>query len=266
MIRREALPVTVALGKSKFGAVDMGKIKLVLGASILLLVSAQANASLVGIDILSEEYRVWGSVRLEYPEVGNFSYDLASTNPISFDTRQVDGLSLFPTVAEADYFRVLTDAGGASGGVAYAQSTYTFMSGMTQLSLNAFGEGGGWIASYSDSESIISLLDITTDHLLLSERFGEAPENTPCDGNPSEEPPCFLAPFTYSFDENYLFHVSLDHTYELSLFSLTSGDDNRFGETILQAQLSAVPVPAAIWLFGTGLIGLVGISKRRKAA
>ena len=27
-----------------------------------------------------------------------------------------------------------------------------------------------------------------------------------------------------------------------------------------------VPVPAAIWLFGTGLIGLVGFSKRRKAA
>lgn len=29
---------------------------------------------------------------------------------------------------------------------------------------------------------------------------------------------------------------------------------------------SVVPVPAAIWLFGTALIGLVGFSKRRKAA
>jgi hypothetical protein len=29
---------------------------------------------------------------------------------------------------------------------------------------------------------------------------------------------------------------------------------------------SAVPIPAAIWLFGTALIGLVGLSKRRKAA
>lgn len=29
---------------------------------------------------------------------------------------------------------------------------------------------------------------------------------------------------------------------------------------------SAVPVPAAFWLFGTGLIGLIGFSKRRKAA
>ena len=30
--------------------------------------------------------------------------------------------------------------------------------------------------------------------------------------------------------------------------------------------VSAVPVPAAIWLFGTALIGLVGFGKRRKAA
>ena len=29
---------------------------------------------------------------------------------------------------------------------------------------------------------------------------------------------------------------------------------------------SAVPVPAAVWLFGTALIGLVGMSRRRKVA
>jgi hypothetical protein len=29
---------------------------------------------------------------------------------------------------------------------------------------------------------------------------------------------------------------------------------------------AAVPVPAAIWLFGSGLLGLVGIAKRKKAA
>jgi hypothetical protein len=31
-------------------------------------------------------------------------------------------------------------------------------------------------------------------------------------------------------------------------------------------QISAVPVPAAVWLFGSGLIGLVGIARRRRSA
>jgi hypothetical protein len=34
---------------------------------------------------------------------------------------------------------------------------------------------------------------------------------------------------------------------------------------VQSGSVSVVPVPAAIWLFGTGLIGLVGFSKRRKA-
>lgn len=30
--------------------------------------------------------------------------------------------------------------------------------------------------------------------------------------------------------------------------------------------VSAVPVPAAVWLFGSGLIGLIGVARRKKAA
>jgi len=37
-------------------------------------------------------------------------------------------------------------------------------------------------------------------------------------------------------------------------------------EVVPIAQISPVPIPAAGWLFGTALIGLVGFSKRRKAA
>ena len=32
------------------------------------------------------------------------------------------------------------------------------------------------------------------------------------------------------------------------------------------AEVAAVPVPAAAWLFGSGLLGLAGVSRRRKAA
>ena len=39
-------------------------------------------------------------------------------------------------------------------------------------------------------------------------------------------------------------------------------DEN--GNLIAIADLSAVPVPAAVWLFASGLLGLIGISRRRK--
>jgi hypothetical protein len=32
------------------------------------------------------------------------------------------------------------------------------------------------------------------------------------------------------------------------------------------SNVGVVPVPAAVWLFGTGILGLIGFSKRRKAA
>jgi len=34
----------------------------------------------------------------------------------------------------------------------------------------------------------------------------------------------------------------------------------------LEGVVSAVPVPAAVWLFGSGLVGLAGVARRRKAA
>jgi hypothetical protein len=43
-------------------------------------------------------------------------------------------------------------------------------------------------------------------------------------------------------------------------------DFNDHVEGYLTYVINPIPIPAAIWLFGTALIGLVGFSKRRKAA
>ena len=41
-------------------------------------------------------------------------------------------------------------------------------------------------------------------------------------------------------------------------------DEN--GNLVLIADLSAVPVPGAVWLFGSGLVGLMGAARRKKVA
>ncbi len=56
-------------------------------------------------------------------------------------------------------------------------------------------------------------------------------------------------------------------------FTTTLNGDNKYwlegqatGSIYTDTAVSAVPVPAAVWLFGSGLLGLIGFSKRKKAA
>ena len=38
-----------------------------------------------------------------------------------------------------------------------------------------------------------------------------------------------------------------------------------YGMAVISGEVSMVPVPAAVWLFGSGLLGLVGVARRKKA-
>lgn len=56
-----------------------------------------------------------------------------------------------------------------------------------------------------------------------------------------------------------------------SYFSYFDGDDANFGYVSggwlsFSATQTVVPVPAAVWLFGSGLLGLVGVARRKTAA
>ncbi len=67
---------------------------------------------------------------------------------------------------------------------------------------------------------------------------------------------CFVALFDESGTGNDIATASLGISGDLS--------DENLG-TILY-EFSVVPVPAAVWLFGTALIGLIGFGKRRRSA
>lgn len=52
---------------------------------------------------------------------------------------------------------------------------------------------------------------------------------------------------------------------DFELNCLTPGSANIAGSGDCSAAVSAVPVPAAVWLFGSGLLGLVGVARQRRA-
>jgi hypothetical protein len=71
-----------------------------------------------------------------------------------------------------------------------------------------------------------------------------------------------MAPGTFTFD-------ATPGDYYVSFFGFAdSSTSTRLGQYGIEISLqtSPVPVPAAIWLFASGLIGLIGISRRKVSA
>ena len=42
--------------------------------------------------------------------------------------------------------------------------------------------------------------------------------------------------------------------------------NDRFGFVVDDISVNAIPIPPAVWLFGSGLLGMIGIARRKKAA
>jgi hypothetical protein len=65
-------------------------------------------------------------------------------------------------------------------------------------------------------------------------------------------------PYSYDDTDVLLFNISMN--------TLNNGAEEFFLDGVFSGpDIVVVPVPAAIWLFGSGLLGLVGIARRKKA-
>jgi len=53
--------------------------------------------------------------------------------------------------------------------------------------------------------------------------------------------------------------------YVLAWEDLPGGGDRDFNDLVVEASVAPIPIPAAVWLFGSGLLGLIGFARRKVA-
>jgi len=53
-------------------------------------------------------------------------------------------------------------------------------------------------------------------------------------------------------------------TQSLSYAALSGADSSSYGLAVRNAEVSVVPVPGAVWLLGSGLVGILGFRKKRR--
>ncbi|MFT5396633.1 MAG: hypothetical protein ACI85N_001837 [Gammaproteobacteria bacterium] len=99
-----------------------------------------------------------------------------------------------------------------------------------------------------------------TDFALDSDFTGQTPDAPLVPGGSLEIVFALLAMTSFSDVVDAIEDGSLRLGFHVRSINLGSGDG---GESFVS--VSAVPVPAAVWLMGTGLIGLIGFGRRRRS-
>ena len=113
-----------------------------------------------------------------------------------------------------------------------------------QLDLDPLGIGFGSLTGDSLFGNVLNLFEISFDSTTELDTL-QAPE-------------FILA--SVVFDVNQMTGVGV---FSLLVNDLSDSFGGLLDSTTIAATVQVVPVPAAVWLFGTGLIGLIGFGKRR---
>lgn len=216
---------------------DMGKIKLLLGALTLLL-SSQANAALVS------------EVGVQTTPINDFSSFGASSDILR---HRFSGLS----------FNGFNQSGKLDHVTIDLQLDYTI-----------------WIdaKSFPNDDGDLNFFYVE-GYTSINEGADEDLVGFECDGIGCEEsiPKVLTEQQTYTanldtFTSPYIIDLDMFAFGFANCYKLINGPcDGLVGWRDIELSgmatysYSAVPVPAAIWLFGTGLIGLVGFSRRKAA-
>ncbi len=152
----------------------------------------------------------------------------------------------------ANYSATIIGEGGDS-----TYDYYSFSVGMGDNNLHV-GQGLRFDIDYAEDNGIDTWLQLfDTDGVTLLAENDDAQHDGPGD----------LVLWTLNSFINYT--ISNPGTYYIAVGEY-DGDADSIGSLITDGEytlhVSAVPIPAAVWLFGSGLLGLIGFSRRKKAA
>jgi hypothetical protein len=127
--------------------------------------------------------------------------------------------------------------------------------------------GGGTLAMFDDSDQGYSGLNLVVDVPGIVGITGPFTNNDHIATNGN-------GTLTLTGSDQFILGLNIGGTW-LTDTSVVSQGANAYqvsfnnAGTVVQVDVrvvSAIPVPAAVWLFGSGLLGLVGIARRKKVA
>ena len=135
---------------------------------------------------------------------------------------------------------LLVTAGNSWANTVVYDKVELFQTGAFFTDMFEISEAGSYKATLTDFEFPIPMLATGMSVTTATDLLGS-----------------LLAPGSFNFD-------ATPGKYFVSFIGFADTDVPQLGQYGIE--ISQVPIPAAIWLFGSGLLGLVGIARRKKAA
>lgn len=152
--------------------------------------------------------------------------------------------------------------GDISSGDSVAINSFTTLSTDGFASIGSSIFGGDAITIGAAGNSVFFVFDtsaVAVSNVTLSGRSNNAPVDIAAfDLNGSEVD-------FFQTDNNWTSAVSVSSLTPISAIDVLLLESEISSLSITYETVSAVPVPAAVWLFGSGLIGLAGVARRKRA-